>query len=194
MADLFKPKKGLSAVSLIFAWVVSYFRSHPIHLWIISAAVGRRYSLMASIFPQLSLFAPPFLPVLSSGYANGIIGPGMYSNHHVTGSDSSDTLRIAFSQYWWVKNLSDDIYHWRCFKVINRIYGSDVPSNYSRLVSSLLFAGTVLGMISFGYISDRLGRKFGMVSWIITGASFVMFVCARVEVRSFLTNVLWAGW
>lgn len=89
--------------------------------------------------------------------------------HHVAASDSSDTLRITFSQYRWVKNLSDDIHlcHWRGFKVINRIYSSDVPSNYSRLVSSLLFAGTVLGMISFGYISDRLGRKFGMVSWII---------------------------
>jgi MFS family permease len=50
--------------------------------------------------------------------------------------------------------------------LLTRIYGSAVVGahNYSRIVSSLLFAGTVLGMLSFGYISDKIGRKFGMMS------------------------------
>jgi len=50
--------------------------------------------------------------------------------------------------------------------LLTRIYGSAVVDqhNYSRIVSSLLFAGTVLGMLSFGYISDKIGRKFGMMS------------------------------
>jgi len=50
--------------------------------------------------------------------------------------------------------------------LLTRIYGSAVVDqhNYSRIVSSLLFAGTVLGMLSFGYLSDKIGRKFGMMA------------------------------
>lgn len=36
--------------------------------------------------------------------------------------------------------------------------------NYGKTLSSLAFAGTVVGMLVFGYLSDKVGRKFGMVS------------------------------
>ncbi|KAK0223185.1 MFS Git1p-related glycerophosphoinositol and glycerophosphocholine permease [Armillaria fumosa] len=48
--------------------------------------------------------------------------------------------------------------------LLKRIYGSQVNKHYSTLVSSLAFAGTVVGMLVFGYLSDRIGRKFGMMT------------------------------
>ncbi|KAL4062220.1 major facilitator superfamily domain-containing protein [Scleroderma citrinum] len=50
--------------------------------------------------------------------------------------------------------------------VLGRIYGSDALSgkNYSNTLTSVAFAGTVVGMLVFGWISDKLGRKFGMMS------------------------------
>ncbi|PPQ67528.1 hypothetical protein CVT25_006069 [Psilocybe cyanescens] len=50
--------------------------------------------------------------------------------------------------------------------VLTRVYGADALShhNYSRTLSSLGFAGTVVGMLTFGYLSDKIGRKFGMMS------------------------------
>ncbi|KAJ7671553.1 MFS Git1p-related glycerophosphoinositol and glycerophosphocholine permease [Mycena polygramma] len=49
--------------------------------------------------------------------------------------------------------------------LLKRIYGTDAfPSNYSTTLNSVVFVGTILGMLSFGYISDKVGRKFGMMS------------------------------
>ncbi|KAH9917111.1 metabolite transporter [Epithele typhae] len=46
-----------------------------------------------------------------------------------------------------------------------RIYGPEqVTSNYSSTILSVTFAGTIFGMLTFGYLSDRLGRKFGMMT------------------------------
>ena len=51
--------------------------------------------------------------------------------------------------------------------VLKRLYGKDAfPSNYSTTLTSIGFAGTVVGMLTFGYISDKIGRKSGMVSII----------------------------
>lgn len=48
--------------------------------------------------------------------------------------------------------------------VLKRIYGPEkITTNYSNTISSVAFAGTVVGMLVFGYLSDKLGRKFGMV-------------------------------
>jgi MFS family permease len=49
--------------------------------------------------------------------------------------------------------------------ILGKIYPETYPdSTYSRNISSIVFAGTVLGQLSFGYMSDKLGRKFGMIS------------------------------
>jgi MFS family permease len=36
--------------------------------------------------------------------------------------------------------------------------------NYSKTLTSVAFAGTVVGMLVFGWISDKIGRKFGMMA------------------------------
>ncbi|KAK7690583.1 hypothetical protein QCA50_005681 [Cerrena zonata] len=50
--------------------------------------------------------------------------------------------------------------------ILRRVYGSEAVSahHYSDVLNSLVFAGTIVGMLSFGYLSDRLGRKFGMMT------------------------------
>lgn len=50
--------------------------------------------------------------------------------------------------------------------LLTRVYGSTElgKHNYSRTLSSLGFAGTVVGMLIFGYLSDKIGRKFGMMT------------------------------
>ncbi|KAJ4480012.1 putative metabolite transporter [Lentinula aciculospora] len=49
--------------------------------------------------------------------------------------------------------------------LLKRVYGDEVTAkNYSTIVSSVAFAGTVVGMLIFGYLSDKMGRKFGMMT------------------------------
>ena len=44
--------------------------------------------------------------------------------------------------------------------ILGRIYGDEFKlSQAQKLVSSIMFAGTVLGMIVFGYLSDKWSRK-----------------------------------
>ena len=49
--------------------------------------------------------------------------------------------------------------------LLTRIYGKSAIThhNYSTTLASVAFAGTIVGMLTFGYLSDKLGRKFGMV-------------------------------
>jgi len=53
-------------------------------------------------------------------------------------------------------------------------YGSDnvAAHNNATILRSLAFAGTIVGMLSFGYISDKIGRKFGMMSATVIVALF----------------------
>lgn len=48
---------------------------------------------------------------------------------------------------------------------MKRVYGADriATHNYGTVLASVAFAGTIVGMLTFGYLSDKMGRKFGMV-------------------------------
>jgi len=58
--------------------------------------------------------------------------------------------------------------------LLTRVYGKAElsKSNYSTVLSSLTFAGTIVGMLTVGYISDKLGRKFGMMTATVIVAFF----------------------
>lgn len=44
--------------------------------------------------------------------------------------------------------------------VLKRIYGGETTKDsYSNTLSSLTFAGTVVGMLIFGYLSDKMGAQ-----------------------------------
>ncbi|RDB15674.1 hypothetical protein Hypma_003936 [Hypsizygus marmoreus] len=60
--------------------------------------------------------------------------------------------------------------------LLTRTYGKEALArhNYSTVVNSLGFAGTVVGMLLFGYLSDKVGRKFGMMS---AAGIVVVFSC-----------------
>ncbi|GAA5954253.1 hypothetical protein JCM3765_005332 [Sporobolomyces pararoseus] len=58
--------------------------------------------------------------------------------------------------------------------ILRRLYPEEYAgSNYSTLFSSMGFAGTVLGMLAFGYFVDRIGRKSGMLA---SSAFIIVFV------------------
>jgi MFS family permease len=62
-----------------------------------------------------------------------------------------------------------------CLVVLKRIYGAEAVGkhDYSTTLSSLAFAGTVVGMLVFGYVSDRIGRKTGMVRSLMLQRDFL---------------------
>ena len=67
-------------------------------------------------------------------------------------------------------------------KGLSTYYGSSVlkilypdavkHNNYSKTLTSVAFAGTFVGMLIFGWISDKIGRKFGMVRAISGSSDF----------------------
>jgi MFS family permease len=58
--------------------------------------------------------------------------------------------------------------------ILGRVYGAKVldQHNYKVLINSMGFAGMVVGMLLFGYLSDKIGRKFGMMTAISIIALF----------------------
>ncbi|KAJ3715763.1 hypothetical protein C8R42DRAFT_645639 [Lentinula raphanica] len=74
--------------------------------------------------------------------------------------------------------------------VLKRVYGDEVTNNINHpiIVSSMLFAGTVVGMPIFGYLSDKMGRKFGMMT--ATG-SVAFFSLLSAASEAFVPLVLY---
>jgi len=68
--------------------------------------------------------------------------------------------------------------------LIKRIYADDLSKEdlkqYSTSFSSIGFAGIVLGMLSFGFLSDRWGRKAGMMA-----ATLIVFVFACLSAGAY---------
>ncbi|KAG8702438.1 hypothetical protein FRC08_003490 [Ceratobasidium sp. 394] len=57
--------------------------------------------------------------------------------------------------------------------ILRRLYPAELAKhNYGTTLSSLAFAGTIVGMLLFGYLSDKVGRKFGMMSATVIVAVF----------------------
>lgn len=62
--------------------------------------------------------------------------------------------------------------------LLKQKYGTDriTAHNFATILNSLAFAGTVVGQLSFGYISDKVGRKFGMMT-----ATAIVAVCSLLS-------------
>ncbi|KAF8887078.1 major facilitator superfamily domain-containing protein [Infundibulicybe gibba] len=78
--------------------------------------------------------------LFSDGYANGVIGGGSCIFNVIA------ELLIS--------------------TVLIRIYGKEALSdrNIDSTLTSLSYAGIIIGMLIFGFLSDKVGRKFGMMA------------------------------
>jgi MFS family permease len=47
--------------------------------------------------------------------------------------------------------------------ILKRLYPNEYTKQHSQVFSSMVFAGTVIGMLTFGYGVDKVGRKAGMM-------------------------------
>lgn len=65
--------------------------------------------------------------------------------------------------------------------LLRKQFGSEVITTHqSTVLSSIAFAGTVVGMLTFGYMSDKIGRKFGMMaSTTIIGLFAFLSACSQ---------------
>ncbi|KAG9315288.1 major facilitator superfamily domain-containing protein [Chiua virens] len=48
--------------------------------------------------------------------------------------------------------------------ILTTIYGANALDPYSSMLNSVSFVGMLVGMLTFGWISDKIGRKFGMMT------------------------------
>ncbi|THH01037.1 hypothetical protein EW145_g6988 [Phellinidium pouzarii] len=77
--------------------------------------------------------------------------------------------------------LDEDDNNFYFVPVLKRTYGTEAVTahNYINVVNSLIFAGTVVGMLVFGVLSDRVGRKFGMMT-----ATVIVFLFSGLSAAS----------
>lgn len=124
---------------------------------------GDRLKSVSLIFASVLLRTPffltmlnlPYLPascgtaLFSDGYANGVLGSG---ESPLTSSPSPLThpsFPVNTRMHLRERTTANDTDTWT---VLKRVYGADALSshNYSRTVNSLIFAGTIVGMVLFG--------------------------------------------
>ncbi|KAJ3571382.1 hypothetical protein NP233_g3790 [Leucocoprinus birnbaumii] len=76
--------------------------------------------------------------------------------------------------------------------LLTRIYSSEKieRNNYGNTLRSLTFAGTVVGMLLFGWLSDKMGRKFGMMSATAIVAVFALLSSASKGAHGDLYGML----
>lgn len=76
--------------------------------------------------------------------------------------------------------------------LLTRIYGSEriEAHNFGTVLRSLTFAGTVAGMLIFGWLSDKMGRKFGMMSATGIVAFFALLSSASTGANGSLPGML----
>ena len=76
--------------------------------------------------------------------------------------------------------------------LLKREYGVDQVTAHHRIdiINSVLFAGIIVGQLSFGYLSDRVGRKFGMMSATAIVAVFSLLSASIKGVHGNLDSML----
>lgn len=75
--------------------------------------------------------------------------------------------------------------------ILKRLYPAEIAkNNYGTVLSSLTFAGTIVGMLTFGYLSDRYGRKAGMMTATGIVALFSLLSAASGGAKGSITGML----
>ncbi|KAG9128385.1 hypothetical protein FRC07_014798 [Ceratobasidium sp. 392] len=75
--------------------------------------------------------------------------------------------------------------------ILRRLYPDELAKhNYATTLSSLAFAGTIVGMLLFGYLSDKVGRKFGMMSATIIVAVFSFLSACSAGAHGSISGLL----
>lgn len=165
------PKKGLSQVSLIFAYVLrprAGVHATDVHIRFFSCGTalfsdGQHPPLNACfLYPHSLLQGTP----MGSSEVVCVLGPVVktFADAHAIVC-SEHTLVPVSAVFFYQPLLSVQALPTHTSLVLKRTYGADEVSkhNYSNIVNSTAFAGTIVGMLTFGYLSDRFGRKSGMV-------------------------------
>lgn len=102
------------------------------------------------------------------GYANGVLSNGMCSCEVLLCLSLTLNITVNTSGSQYFSLAESQVLNALC-SVLRRVYGSEnvTANHYTDVLNSLVFAGTIVGMLTFGYLSDRLGRKFGMVCTVL---------------------------